>query len=423
MQATIVFQKNWDAINARNEDGSRKYRYIINTGSSRSSKTYSLLQSHYLTAFSKDSQRISIWRETKQDVKNTVLSDFKKALLSFPMWESVIFNKTESIYTFPNRSTLEICGGDDTNKVHGFQGDVAHFNEPYKMPKEVFDQIDMRTSDYIVIDWNPRSNHWIDDLSKQDNAIVIHSTFKDNPFVPEQQRLKILSYEPTEFNTIQGTANEWMWQVYGLGLKAEKPNRILSGWKKIPRKQYDDLQSTEYIGNDWGKNHNWGILGAKYYDGALYLREMNYASEVEIMKSLPLETLQEFKKQESKEGENLGIVSWMFAKLGINKKQTIVCDNNRPLKISMLRRCGWDYAVGAQKGQGSIKDGLDLIENIEVYYTDDSPNLSNEYENYSYIVDRYGVVTDEPEDANNHLIDPARYICQLLVRLGLLKRV
>jgi hypothetical protein len=214
-----------------------------------------------------------------------------------------------------------------------------------------------------------------------------------------------------------------MWQVYGLGLKAEKPNRILSGWKKIPRQQYDDLDSTEYIGNDWGKNHNWGILGAKYYDGALYLREMNYASEVEIMKSLPLETLQEFKKQESKEGENLGIVSWMFAKLGINKKQTIVCDNNRPLKISMLRRCGWDYAVGAQKGQGSIKDGLDILQNLEVYYTDDSPNLENEYENYSYIVDRYGVVTDEPEDANNHLCDPSRYICQHLIRLGLLKRV
>jgi len=194
MQATIVFEKNWNAIHALDENGNRRYRYIINTGSSRSSKTYSILQTHYLTALTKSNSRVSIWRETKQDVKNTVLADLRKAIVSFPEKDTVIFNKTESIYTFPNLSTIEICGGDDTNKVHGFQGDVAHFNEPYKMPKEVFDQIDMRTSDYIVIDWNPRLNHWIDELSKQDNAIVIHSTFKDNPFVPEQQRLKIPSH-------------------------------------------------------------------------------------------------------------------------------------------------------------------------------------------------------------------------------------
>lgn len=422
MQATIVFEKNWNAIHALDENGNRKYRYIINTGSSRSSKTYSILQSHYLKALTKDRCRVSIWRETKQDVKNTVLADLKKAIVTFPDNEKVVFNKTESIYTFPNYSTIEICGGDDTNRVHGFQGDVAHFNEPYKMPKEVFDQIDMRTSDYIIIDWNPKSNHWIDDLSKQDNAIVIHSTFKDNPFVPEQQRLKILSYEPTEYNIEQGTANEWMWQVYGLGMKAEKPNRVFSGWKKIPKSEYYELKEQEIIGCDWGKNHNWGILGAKYYDGVLYLREMNYKPEVEIMKSLPVNVLQEFKSQE-KDGENLGIVSYLFSAIGINKKQTIICDNNRPLKIAMLRRCGWDYAYPAQKGQGSIIDGIDILNSIQVCYTDDSPNIEMEYETYSYPVDRYGVVLDEPEDANNHLIDPARYIVQYLVRCGIIRAV
>lgn len=422
MQATIVFEKNWNAIHARNEDGSRKYRYIINTGSSRSSKTYSILQTHYLTALTRSNSRVSIWRETKQDVKNTVLADLKKAMTTFPENNTVSFNKTESIYTFPNLSTIEICGGDDTNKVHGFQGDVAHFNEPYKMPKEVFDQIDMRTTEYIVIDWNPKSNHWIDELSKQDNAIVIHSTFRDNPFVPEQQRLKILSYEPTEYNIEQGTANDWMWQVYGLGLKAEKENRVFRGWRKITRAEYDALDVPEIIGCDWGKNHNWGIIAAKFYDGVLYLRELNYASETDIMKSLPLNVLQEFKSQE-KEGENLGIVSYMFSKLGVNKKQTIICDNNRPLKIAMLRRCGWEYAYPAQKGQGSIKDGVDLVESIPVCYTDDSPNLENEYENYSYPKDRYGVVMDEPEDDNNHTMDPTRYIVQHLAKQGLVKVV
>ena len=202
MQATIVFEKIWEAINAKNADGSRKYKYIINTGSSRSSKTYSILQAHYLYASMNENTRISIWRETKQDTKNTVLADFRKAIVNFPNHEEVGFNKTESIYSFPNNSTIEICGGDDQNRVHGFQGDVAHFNEPYKISQETFDQIDMRTSGFILIDWNPKSGHWIDKISKLENAIVIHSTFKDNPFCPTQQRNKILSYQPISFSKV-----------------------------------------------------------------------------------------------------------------------------------------------------------------------------------------------------------------------------
>jgi hypothetical protein len=397
-----------------------RYKYIKHEGSSRSSKTTSLCEWTARECENNEGYRITIWRDTKSSLGETVWKDFRKVfILSGRKYK---FTQDTRTIFFSNGSTLE-PQGDDTTNAHGLSQNIAWLNEPYKMSENTFNQIDMR-AEQVIIDMNPSMAHWSDKLNNHPRCKVIHSTFQNNPFCPMEMKLKILSYDPDNpINVQNGTANAYMHSVYALGLKAEKPNRILSGWKKIPRQQYDDLDSTEYIGNDWGKNHNWGILGAKYYDGALYLREMNYASEVEIMKSLPLETLQEFKKQESKEGENLGIVSWMFAKLGINKKQTIVCDNNRPLKISMLRRCGWDYAVGAQKGQGSIKDGLDILQNLEVYYTDDSPNLENEYENYSYIVDRYGVVTDEPEDANNHLCDPSRYICQHLIRLGLLKRV
>ncbi len=224
MQATIVFEKTWQAINAKNEDGSRKYKYIIHTGSSRSSKTYSILQTHWIICLTQPNSRVSIWRETKADCKMTILADLKKAVQTFPNNETVIFNKTESVYTFPNGSTIEFMGGDEENRVHGFQGNVSHLNEPYKFSKATFDQIDMRTIDYVIIDWNPKSKHFIDELSKRENAIVIHSTYKDNPFIPDQQRKKILSYDPNNpYNIQQGTADAYLHSVYALGLKAEKP--------------------------------------------------------------------------------------------------------------------------------------------------------------------------------------------------------
>ena len=202
MKATKVFQKTYEAIKATNSDGTRKYKYIIHTGSSRSSKTHSILQTHWLMGLENPNFRISIWRETKADCKMTILADLKKALPTFPFVDKVTFNKTESIFTFENNATIEFMGGDEENRVHGFQGNVAHLNEPYKFSVDTFNQIDMRTSDYIIIDWNPKNNHWIEDVAKRENAIVIHSTYKDNPFVPLQQKIKIESYLPVKYTEV-----------------------------------------------------------------------------------------------------------------------------------------------------------------------------------------------------------------------------
>jgi len=396
-----------------------RYKYIKHVGSSRSSKSWSIEESIIRDCEQNNAFRVTVWRDTKASLGETVWKDFKKL---FPAsGRSYKFPQDTRPIFFPNGSTIE-PQGDDTTNAHGLTQNKAWLNEPYKMSKDTFDQIDQR-ADQIILDINPTGTHWSDELEKHPRCKVIHSTFQDNPFCPIEMKLKILSYDPgNPVNIENGTADNYKWQVYGLGLKAEKENRVFRGWKKITRAEYDALDVPEIIGCDWGKNHNWGIISAKFYDGVLYLRELNYASETDIMKSLPLNVLQDLKSQE-KEGENLGIVSYMFSKLGINKKQTIICDNNRPLKIAMLRRCGWEYAYPAQKGQGSIKDGVDLVESIPVCYTDDSPNLENEYENYSYPKDRYGVVMDEPEDDNNHLCDPTRYIVQHLAKQGLVKAV
>jgi len=75
------------------------------------------------------------------------------------------------------------------------------------------------------------------------------------------------------------------------------------------------------------------------------------------------------------------------------------------------------------KPPGSILDGIDLLDNLEVFYTDCSKNIEYEQENYSREVDKYGVVQDEPEDCDNHLMDPTRYIVLWLQKLGVIKKV
>jgi phage terminase large subunit len=462
MQATTVFAQTWDAIHAVNEDGSKKYKYIIHEGSSRSSKTFSLIQAFYLKAWQISNARFSVWRDTKKDCKDTVLNDMKKAFMTFERNREVSFHKTESIYTFPKKheldsgTTWEICGSDDEEKVHGFEGDYLWLNECYNISRETFDQLDMRTKEYVFIDWNPKKSHWIDQLKEDPRAIVIKSTFKDNPWCPPEQRTKILSYQSIKFsdvvisglitendsrvydvesnrlcltekqiaelircreNELRFSANDFNWNVYGLGIKGERPNRIYH-FHKIPDEEYRKIPGPIYYISDWGKVDPWAVMEGKYYDGALYIHERNYLSENQIRAKLtPVELAQIQKDNEA------GLVYWYWQKFNIPTDAYIICDPNRPLKILALRSLGYDYAIAAIKPPGSINDGISLVANIPVCYTASSENIEYEQENYSNKVDTHGVVLEDPADVNNHLMDDVRYLALFLQSQDIIQNI
>lgn len=455
LQATIVFKKIWEAIHAVDENGQRRYKYIILEGSSRSSKTVSAIDCYDLYARNNENKRLTVWRDTKKSCKDTVLHDAEKHLKRTGRYRvGQEFNKTESVFHYDTGSTFEVHGADDAEKVHGLQQDAAWFNEPYKISRETFDQVDQRTSDFFILDWNPKKKHWIDDIKKDPRAILIHSTWRDNPFIPKEQKLKILSYQtvaqsevvesklltegeakvydlianPLGFtgkqlkelrrcrdNEEKKSANAFNYSVYGRGEKAENPHRIFH-FEKITMDQYRAIQAKTYVGVDWGVVDPWGIVEAKYYDGALYLHERNYLSENDLRSQFTLTEIAQLS------GDDEGIVKFMFNRLGIDKRTEIICDDNRPLKIAALRRAGWVYVYPAIKVKGSVLDGIGLLNNMRVYYTSESMNLENEQENYSREVDPYGAVLEEPVDADNHLLDPSRYIATYLLSRGIIKK-
>lgn len=462
IDATIVFQKNWEAIHAVNEDGERLYKYIINEGSSRSSKTYSLIDCYDLYCRRYKDKRLTVWRDTKTDCVKTILNDTLKHLKKTGRYfKGLTHNKTNQILAYSTDSTFEIHGTDDDETVHGLTQDGAWLNEPYKISRETFDQIDQRTSDFIFIDWNPKKAHWIEDLKKDKRCIVIKSTFKDNPFCPAEQKAKILSYQPVKssevvelklineneaksYHTVENplsftdkqlkelcrcienerknSANEFNWQVYGLGLKAERPNRIFK-WEEIPLSDYLNIKTNEtHYGVDWGTVDPWGIVEVKLYDGAFYVRQLNYLSENQWRDKMTATDRMQIEAEDTGKSndQKTGIVKWLFSKLSIPFNSVIQCDSNRPTKILKLRSMGWEYSIAALKLPGSIIDGIDILNDIKVYYSSDSEELKHEQENYSRKVDRYGVVLEEPEDDNNHLIDPIRYIALYLRKKGIL---
>jgi len=384
IKATPVFEKNWNALN------SGKYKYIINSGSSRSSKTFSILQIFWLLAWTKERTKLAVFRNTKKDCKDTILQDMLKYYPTLENYEHIRFNKTESIFTFPNGSTICIEGTDDDLKVHGYHSDYLWFNEFYRMPKETFDQLDMRCSGTVFMDYNPVGRLWSDDLIKQDNAILIHSTFKDNPFCPAEQKKKILSYEPTEYNIQQMTADKYMWCVYGLGLKAEKPNRIFKDWQIIDDEDFKLLSYPSYYGLDFGVSAPTALIEMKTDgDGTYFLKELLYK---------PLNDMK-------------GTLSQELEALGVPKHIEIICDCGNELNESetrKLKNAGFN-AIKAMKGQGSVVSAIETMQKSKIYYTKSSYSLEENYENYAWKVYQ-GIQLDIPEETREDLIDAAKYV-------------
>lgn len=94
-------------------------------------------------------------------------------------------------------------------------------------------------------------------------------------------------------------------------------------------------------------------------------------------------------------------------------------DSARPETIDYLRRNGFPKMRGARKGKGSVEDGISFLQGLDIVIHPRCANLERELGSYAYkIYKRTGEILSEPEDANNHLIDAARYATERMHRKG-----
>jgi phage terminase large subunit len=185
-----------------------------------------------------------------------------------------------------------------------------------------------------------------------------------------------------------------MWLVYGLGLGAEKPQRIYRSWEKITKEEFKELDYESYFGLDFGTSKPTACMEVKYDgDAAFYIREAFYKPLQDIDKSLA--NIFKTKIKNYKKGESL-----------------VVADSAKQSYIDLLAEVG-HMIVGATKGAGSVETGISIIQKLKIYYVP-SPGLSEEYESYSWTIDRYEQPTDVPVKKDDHLMDALRYIIMYL---------
>jgi len=346
-----------------------KKRISHHIGGTRSGKTYSILQ-YLIVEGLKEPKDITIVRKTVPSLKRTVMKDFKDILTKLGIYSESEFNTSDRIYKFSNGTQFLFLNTDDADKLRGVKSTILYIDEASEVDEESYFQLSIRTQDKIILSYNPTISpyHW---LRQMDDCERYVTTYRDNPYLPQEMVRAIESLQQT---------NPKKWLIYGKGEYAPNDKAIYTF------QVVDDVEG-EFVGFglDWGWNDPIAIVAVFKNGDNLYVDEVLYESQ------LPISDLIN-----------------KLRKIGIQKDE-IWCDSAEPRNIEELYRAGFN-AKGVVKGRDSKSFGIGVLQNYKLHITKRSQNIINEMYGYEYTQDKYGYVTDIPQDGFDHTLDALRYV-------------
>lgn len=344
-------------------------------GGTSASKTISiLLYLIHLAQTDKKKTLTSVVAESIPHLKRGALRDFKNIMQEHGYWKDSQWNSTDSIYTFEEtRSQMEFFSTDNGDKLRGARRDRGFMNEANNNTFEAFNQLEVRTKEFFFLDWNPSNEFWFytDVLGVRDDVDHIILTYKDNEALSEEI---VRAIE-------QRRLNKAWWKVYGLGELGEVETRVYKDWKIIDEIPHE--ARLERYGMDFGYTNDPTAIVAVYkYNDGFILDEITFQK---------------------------GLSNKQIADILLNQIQSLViADSAEPKSIDEIRSHGVNI-IGANKGQGSVNQGIQFVQDQRISVTKRSLNIIKEYRNYLWTTDKDGKIINKPESGFDHSLDAVRY--------------
>lgn len=371
MELTYVYRENLKAWLGG-------YRVIANKGGTRSGKTYSLVSLFITIAISNPKKRvIDIVSESLPHLKRGAINDIEDILNAEGLQPGRDYevNQTDHTYTFTTGTVIRLFSADDWGKVKGSRRDILFINECNRIEYEIYRQLAVRTTECIFLDWNPDAEFWyeIKGIETREGTTTVHSTYKDNPFLSKAQIEEIESNKDDE---------NW-WKVYGLGQTGRAVGIIYSRWQQV-----DNVPAGATLiarGLDFGfTNDPTALVDVYKYDGKLWLDERCYRTGM---------------TNDMIASELRGLSGWTIA------------DSAEQKSIREIYNYGIRMIEPAQKGDDSIRAGIQILQRWGMMVTKRSLNVIYELRNYKWKENKItGETLNEPVDKFNHAMDAIRYV-------------
>lgn len=357
VETTPVFQKNLAAYQQR-------FPIICNEGGSRSSKSYSVIQLLCGIAKSEPNKRISMVSHSLPHIKRGIYRDFKNIMQEIGWWKEDQWRATDFVYTFSNGSYIELFGLEDEGKARGPGRDILFVNEANLISKPLFDQLAMRTTGQIFLDWNPADfNSWVYEVADDPKNKCIHSTYKDNIHNLSKAQVEYIEH-------YKDLPDDFMWKVYGLGLRGAAKELIYTQWKYYDKEVTGDV----FYGLDFGFTNPAALVKVTHSEGANYAEELLYQSG---LTNPPLIDL--------------------IKDLGISKGP-IYADCAEPKTIEELYKAG----INVLPSDKDVWAGIVGVKSYPLYVRHGSTNLIRELQGYKWRKNKNDEVLEEPIKANDH---------------------
>lgn len=343
-------------------------------GGTSASKTISiLLYLIHCAQTDKTATLTSVVSESIPHLKRGAIRDFRNILEAHKYWKDANWNVVDSTYTFETGSKIEFFSSDNGDKLRGARRDRLFMNEANNQEFEAFNQLEVRTKDFVFLDWNPSNDFWFytDVLNKRDDVEFITLTYLDN------EALDTSIVQAIE----QRKNNKRWWTVYGLGQLGEVEGKIYKDWQIIDEIPHE--ARLERRGLDFGyTNDPTAIVDIYKYNGGFILDEVTFQK---------------------------GLSNKQIADILTNQEKILtIADSAEPKSVDEL--CSYGHnVIGAVKGADSIRQGIQVVQDQRISMTKRSLNIIKEYRNYMWKEDKNGKILNEPDGGFDHTMDAIRY--------------
>jgi phage terminase large subunit len=273
---------------------------------------------------------------------------------------------------------IEFFSVDTPGKVHGPERDYLFVNELQYIDYDTFFHLAQRTRKQIFADWNPIQAFWvydeyIDNPQYKGDITFIHSTLYDNPFISEEIKKDIL---------LRAARDPNYKRVYLKGQIGELEGVIYPNWS------YGDFDtSLPYgFGLDFGFYPDPDAMCKIAIDEKnrkIYAKECFYLNNQKIA--------------------DLKLQIGLYAK----PYQLIIADSEDPRMISEIRDAKFNIKP-IKKYDGSVIEGIRLVQDYDIITDKESINLVKELRNHTWNDKKAGI----PNKGFNHLLSGIRYYAQ-----------
>jgi phage terminase large subunit len=373
----IKLQYVWD-ISVR---GNHNYMIIADDvmyWSHNSSKSYSIMQVLATIACSQLNVDIIIAGSTVPKLKEDVMKIMAQLVMGNKNLRKFVksFNIQDRKYVFTTGSTMEFKSYEDAEMAKGGKHHYLYVSEATRFDYATFDILNRNTSIRTWVDYNPTFRFWVHDIVltnkvQYPSTRMIRSWHEHNRYISQDKH-----------DEIERISDKDMWRVYARGLTGKLSGLVYS-WAEI--EEFPMVGVREVIwGIDWGYTNDPTALTkiACMEDGTYVVEELTYTA-----------------------GIHEDVLTHIMKENGYSTEQAVYCDHDKDMVYRM--RLNGVMALPAEKGAGSILNGVLYVKQKTVRYTKRSRNLAMELGKYRF-VEIDGQNTNKVVDEFNHVLDSCR---------------